>query len=69
VKSRFAVHESGFWWKKSEIAGTCVDLLTDRGIFTGGNEVKEERIEREIFLGVKIVIADTCDGKVDWTDF
>ena len=39
------------------VAGTCVDLLTDRGNFTEGNEVKESRIEREIFFGVKIVNA------------
>jgi hypothetical protein len=52
--------------------------LTDRG-FTGGNEVKEERIEGERFSGVKIVNAGTwdedvtvkivitriCEGKVD----
>ena len=44
------------------VAGTCVDLLTYRGIFTGGNE---ERIEREIFFGVKIVNAGTCAGNVD----
>jgi len=44
------------------VAGTCVDLLTYRGIFT---RVKEGRIEREIFLNVKIVNAGTYDGKVD----
>ena len=31
--------------------------MTDRGIFTRGNE---GRIEREIFFGVKIVNAGTC---------
>jgi hypothetical protein len=46
------------------VAGTCVDLLTDRGISTKGNVVKEGRIEREIFLGVKIVNAGTCDEDV-----
>jgi hypothetical protein len=54
-----------FWWLELVIAGTCVDLLTDRGIFTEGNEVKEGGIEWEIFFGVKIVNAGTCDGKVD----
>ena len=46
------------------VAGTCVDLLTDRGIFTRGNEVKEARNEREKFLSVKIVNAGTCDEDV-----
>ena len=46
------------------VAGTCVDLLTDWGIFTGENEVKEGRIERENFFGVKIVNAGTCDEDV-----
>jgi len=40
-----------------------VDLLTDRGIFAGGNEEKEGRVGLEIFFGVKIVNAGVCDGK------
>jgi hypothetical protein len=48
------VEFSRFRWLELVIAGTCVDLLTDRGIFTRGNE---ERIEREDFFGVKIVNA------------
>ena len=47
------------WWSELVVAGTCVDLLT------GGNEAKEGGIEREIFFGVKIVNAGTCDGKVN----
>jgi hypothetical protein len=42
------------------VAVTCVDLLTDWDFLTGENE---GRIEREIFLGVKIVNAGTCAGK------
>jgi hypothetical protein len=54
---RRAVEFLHFRWLELVIAGTCVDLLTDRGIFTDGNEVKEGRFEREIFSGVKIVNA------------
>jgi hypothetical protein len=54
-------------FRRSElvVAGTCVNLLTDRAIFRGGYELKEGRIELEIFFGVKIVNAGTCEGKVD----
>jgi hypothetical protein len=54
---------NGIKWSKSAVAGTCVDLLTEGGISTGGQEVKEGRIERENFFGVKIVNAGTCNGK------
>jgi hypothetical protein len=42
-----------------------MDLGSSNIIFTGENEIKEGRIEREDFFGVKIVNARTCDGKVD----
>ena len=41
-----------------------MDLLTDRGIFAGGNGVREGRIEPENIFGVKIVNAGTCDEDV-----
>ena len=69
LAGRRAVNILDFRWSKLVIAGTCVDLLTDRGIFTGGNEVKEGRIEREIFLNVKIVNADTCEVKIEMYGF
>ena len=51
--------------KSAVPCGFCeMDLLTDWGIFTGENEVKEGRIERENFFGVKIVNAGTCDEDV-----
>ena len=53
-------------WSELVVAGTCVDLLTDQGIFTGGNEVKKGRIERQVFLSVKIVNGGTCAGKVNF---
>ena len=53
-----------FRWFELVIAGTCVDLLTDRGIFADGTGVKEGRIEPPIFLGVKIVNAGNCDVKI-----
>jgi hypothetical protein len=43
------------------VAGGCVDLLTDRGIFT--DKGKEGRIKWGNFFGVKIVNAGTCEGK------
>jgi hypothetical protein len=36
-------------WPELAVAGTCVDLLTEGGISTEGNE-EEQGIEREIFL-------------------
>ena len=51
-----------FWWSELAVAGTCVDLLTERGI--EGNELKEGRIEAGNFFGVKIVNAGTCDVKI-----
>ena len=49
-------------WSELAVAGTCVDLLTERGI--EGNELKEGRIEAGNFFGVKIVNAGTCDEDV-----
>jgi hypothetical protein len=43
------------------VAGGCVDLLTDRGIFT--DKGNEGRIKWGNFFGVKIVNAGTCEGK------
>jgi hypothetical protein len=54
-----AVEFSRVRWSKLAVAGTCVELLTDRGFFAEGNGVKEGRFEREIFFGVKIVNADS----------
>ena len=64
ICQRTALEFLRFRWSELAVAVTCVDLLTDRGIFMGGNEVKARRIEREIFLGVRIVNAGTCDEDV-----
>jgi len=59
-----ALEFSDFRWSELVVAGTCVDLLTDWGIFTERTEENEGRIERENFSGVKIVNARTCDMNV-----
>ena len=40
-------------WSELVVAGSCVDLLADRGIFT--ERKKDGRIVRENSFGVKIV--------------
>ena len=51
ICQRTALEFLRFRWSELAVAVTCVDLLTDRGIFMGGNEGKEGRIERENFFG------------------